>query len=127
MFVVFNSALSFLGTNSYWNIGIMENWNIGFPKRNISNIIFMNKFRIIPNYPDFRDPIIPSLHCSTIPSTRECYPPASPVRRNLHLRESGTVNSDGGQAAAAYLGYSLLVISYLNHFLWLKIALPNNK
>jgi hypothetical protein len=30
-----------------------------------------------------------------------CYPPASPVRRNLHLLESGTVNSDGGQAAAA--------------------------
>ncbi len=31
----------------------------------------------------------------------ECYPPASPVRRNLRMRESGTVNSDGGQAAAA--------------------------
>jgi hypothetical protein len=33
----------------------------------------------------------------------ERYPPASPVRRNLHMRESGTVNSDGGQAAAANL------------------------
>ena len=33
----------------------------------------------------------------------ECHPPASPVRRNLHMLESGTVNSDGGQAAAANL------------------------
>jgi hypothetical protein len=30
------------------------------------------------------------------------YPPASPVRRNLHMLESGTVNSDGGQAAASF-------------------------
>jgi hypothetical protein len=32
----------------------------------------------------------------------ERHPPASPVRRNLHMLESGTVNSDGGQAAAAF-------------------------
>ncbi|MGD8667415.1 MAG: hypothetical protein PVI58_15515, partial [Desulfobacterales bacterium] len=42
----------------------------------------------------------------------ERYPPASPVRRNLHMRESGTVNSDGGQAAAALLRYWLFVIGY---------------
>ncbi|MGD2038904.1 MAG: hypothetical protein PVH28_13510 [Desulfobacterales bacterium] len=95
----------------------MENWNIGFWKRNISDFILFNKFRFSSDDPVFREPIFPSFHNSIIPAMRECHPPASPVRRNLRMRESGTVNSDGGQAAAAQL-----VICYWLFVIWIFLA-----
>ena len=77
----------------------MENWDIGFWKRNISDFILIDKARFLSDGLFLE---IPSFHYSIIPAMIECYPPASPVRRNLRMRESGTVNSDGGQAAAAF-------------------------
>lgn len=48
---------------------------------------------------------------------KSAHPPASPVRRNLRMLDSGTVNSDGGQAAALFvIYYWLFVIGGIDSF-----------
>ena len=53
------------------------------------------------------------------------YPPASPVHHHLRMLESGTVNSDGGQAAAhLVICYWLSVICRVGEFFNSKFVIP---